>query len=535
MKKIWVIVIALALILSACTSKGNKGNELSPNSEGKESTEGNNESDTKNPDSGNKSIKVLLSHAEAEYAKTVKVDDLYIKELNKLSGYNLSFDFLGHSDYDQQLSLRFVSGELADLVRTPSIDSTIHKDAVEQGIFKELGSLIDQYGPNLKKRIPETAWNSPRVQKDGKIYGIPVLVGTANDRIGFIRQDWLDKLNLKQPETIDEWLNYFEQVKVQDVNGNGDPDDEYGYTMFEGVGWSSMFFGSFGVDPGTWHMQDGKLIPDMISPKMKEAIAFYRMLYEKGYVNRDLFTKKEADFRADIYNGKSGSFAAAVYQYTPDFSAANAPKKFVNEPDKVKISMVAPPAGPKGERGLGPVSDGIYFVWVIPETVKNPEEIIKYLDWAWSAPEADKFFAYGIEGSNYTEESGELKYDVSAPVNADKNAFQMFQLSINPREIGFNNDLVLKTLPESEKIIAGYKLSADIAMPHDSLYMPPLVTFQNNPEISTWGTMFVEMFSKIMTGSQPIDAFDKFVADWNKRGGDKAIDEATQWYNAFHK
>ena len=114
----------------------------------------------------------------------------------------------------------------------------------------------------------------------------------------------------------------------------------------------------------------------------------------------------------------------------------------------------------------------------------------------------------------------------------------MFQLSINPREIGFNNDLVLKTLPESEKIIAGYKLSADIAMPHDSLYMPPLVTFQNNPEISTWGppgTMFLEMFSKIMTGNQPIDAFDKFVADWNKRGGDKAIEEATQWYNEFHK
>lgn len=155
MKKIWVIVIALALILSACSSKGNKGNELSPNSEGKESTDSNNESGTKNPDSGNKSIKVLLSHAEAEYAKTVKAEDSYIKELNKLSGYNLSFDFLGHSDYDQQLSLRFVSGELADLVRTPSIDSTIHKDAVEQGIFKELGSLIDQYGPNLKNAFPK--------------------------------------------------------------------------------------------------------------------------------------------------------------------------------------------------------------------------------------------------------------------------------------------------------------------------------------------------------------------------------------------
>ncbi|HEY0827709.1 MAG TPA: extracellular solute-binding protein [Bacilli bacterium] len=531
MKNMFVIAMILVFIAAGCSNNGNKGQDKAPNGNGNtEATES-----PQNSEPEDKAISVLLSHAEAEYAKTLKPDDPYIKRLNELSGYDLSFDFLGHADYEQQLSLRFASGDLADLIRTPSIDSTTHKDAVEQGIFKELGPLIDKYGPNLKKSIPETAWNSPRVQKDGKIYGIPVLVGTANDRIAFIRQDWLDKLNLKQPTTIDEWLNYFEQVKVQDVNGNGDPADEYGYTMFEGLGWSSMFFGTFGVDPGTWHMQDGKLVPDIISPKMKEAIDFYRTLYEKGYVNRDLFTKKEADFRADIYNGKSGSFAAAVYQYTPDFSAANAPKKFVVEPDKVKIEMVAPPAGPGGERGLGPVSDGIYFVWVIPDTVKNPEKIIKFLDWAWSADEADKFFAYGIEGSNYTTEGGEIKYDVSAPINADKNAFQMFQLSINPREIGFNNELVLKTLPESEKIIAGYKLSADIALPHDSLYMPPLATFQNNPEISTWGTMFVEMFSKIMTGKQPIEAFDKFVEDWKKRGGNDAIEEATKWHSQFNK
>ncbi|TLS53885.1 extracellular solute-binding protein [Paenibacillus antri] len=524
MRKTLVFAILATVVFAGCSQGAGSGP--------KENREAN--SGKQDGASGDTSISVLLSHAEAEYAKTVEPGDKYIKKLNELSGFNLSFEFLGHADYDQQLSLRFASGELADLVRTSGINSTVHEGAVEQGIFKELGPLLEQYGSNLMSKIPATAWNSPRVSKDGKIYGIPVLVGTANDRIGLIRKDWLDTLGMGTPETMEDWLAYFEAVKKEDMNGNGDPDDEYGVTMFEGIGWSSMFFGSFGVDPGVWHMEDGKLVPDMISPKMKEAFAFFRKLYENGYVNRDLFTKKESDFRADIYNGKSGSLAAAVYQYLPDFSEANAPKRFVNQPDQVEYEMVAPPVGPYGDRSMGVVGDGIYFVWVIPETVKNPEKIISYLNWAWGNEEADNFFAYGIEGENYTVENGEIRYDSSAPINSDKNAFQMYQLSVNPREIGFNNELVLKMLPESEKIISGYKLSAEIALEHDSLYMPALETFKMNPEISTWGSMFVEVFANVMTGKAPLDSFDTFVEDWKKRGGDKAIEEATAWYNEFH-
>ncbi|MDF2663691.1 MAG: extracellular solute-binding protein family 1, partial [Paenibacillus sp.] len=296
-------------------------------------------------------IHVLLSHAEAAYAKQAKEDDPYIKELSKLSGYDLKFEFLGHADYSQQLSLRFASGELGDLIRTPEINSTIHTGAVDQGVFLDLKPLIDKYGPNLKKKIPETAWNSPRVSQNGKIYGIPVLSGAPADRVVFIRQDWLDKLKLSTPKTIDDYMKYFELVKKEDMNGNGDPNDEYGIGMFDGIAWTDIFSSAFGVTPGLYNLRNGQLTPDIIDPKMKDAISFYKKLYDSGYVNPNLFTRKEAEHNAAIAKGEIGSWGAAVYQYTAGYNAEGAKKTFVNQPSAA-VSMNAAPKGADGKGGL---------------------------------------------------------------------------------------------------------------------------------------------------------------------------------------
>jgi hypothetical protein len=46
----------------------------------------------------------------------------------------------------------------------------------------------------------------------------------------------------------------------------------------------------------------------------------------------------------------------------------------------------------------------------------------------------------------------------------------------------------------------------------------------------------MDMFAKAITGKEPLDAaFDGFVKEWKRRGGDEAIKEATKWYADFHK
>ncbi|MDF2667797.1 MAG: transporter substrate-binding protein [Paenibacillus sp.] len=479
-------------------------------------------------------INILMSHTNQPYMMQIDAkNDPYIKELSKLSGYDLSFEVMAAlPDYNKQLTVRFASGDLPDLIRTDSIDSPAHAGAVDKNVFLDLGPLIDKYGPNLKKKIPEEAWKSPKVTKNGKIYAIPAMFENASSRVVYIRQDWLDKLKLPVPKTLDEYLTYFEEVKKQDLNGNGDVTDESGLLVRENLSYSDLFFKSFGVFPSSWTYTNSQLIPDMINPKMKDAIKFWKMLYDKEYINANLFTNKGADWAKGIYAGQAGVYLADLNSYPK-------PGQFVNEPD-ARVTMIEAPTGPNGDKGLISQTDGIYFTWVIPAKTKNPEEIIKFLDWVWSDDKADQFFAYGIEGYNYTLENGKVKYDPANPKNADKSQAQVHRISLNPRGTSEFSDKVLAIMPEADR--TRYLQGREVALknsykPHN-LNMPALQALSGTPELipgTAAGSLFLDMFAKVITGREPLDqAFDAFVADWKKRGGDAAIKEATDWYKAYN-
>jgi putative aldouronate transport system substrate-binding protein len=480
---------------------------------------------------GPKNVSILLSHTLAKYAMQYKEDDIYTKELSKLSGFNLKYEFVGHNaDFVQQMTVRFASKDLPDLVRTDSILSTIHPGAVEQNVFTPLNELLDKYGPNIKKKIAKEQWDSPKISKDGKIYGIPSLAAVPAYRVIYMRQDWLDKLNMQQPKTLDDYLKYFEAVKVQDMNGNGDPNDEYGFYVRENLDYGDIFFKEFGVHPREWILRDGKLQAGLIQPEIKEGLKFWKNLYEKGYINPNLFTNKSSDWRAGIKQGKGGSWMHDVPNYAADWQ----PSLFVNEKN-VKISMLPGPEGPKG-KGLSPVSDQIGFVWVIPSSSKNAINVIKFLDWAWSDEKAEKFFAYGIEGYNYTMENGKVKYDANSKANTENDANEFFRATGNPRKDGRLDPLVLAVDPNAELLTKGLDAANQSIYKNDGLHMPVLEALKTRPELAFGGgTLFMDMFAKVITGKADLDAsFDEFVKEWKRRGGDQAIEEATAWYNKFH-
>lgn len=478
-------------------------------------------------------IHIVSTHGNAVYAMQLKSeDDPYVQELSRLSGYDLFYEYLGHADdYVQQLTVRFASGDLPDMLRTNHIDSTIHPGAVDEGVFQELGNLIEQYGSNIKKAIPEDVWNDPAVSKDGKIYGIPALTVAPATRTVFVRQDWLDMLHMDQPQTIDEYLAFFEAVKTTDMNGNGEQ-DEYGFYARENLAYSDMFFQAFGVHPQVWHMQDGQMTPDMIRPEMKDAIQFYKMLYDEGYMNPNLFTNKSPDWQAGIFQGKGGLWAHEATDLPSIWPLSN----FVNQPD-VKISAIAPPEGPRG-RGMNPERSRVSFVWVIPTNSDKAEEVIKFLNWIYS-DEPNELFAYGLEGVNFTRENGEIKWDPTAPENTDNLVSDFYQVSMNPRGDGRMVPEVIALMPDAEVINRGLQIAQDALIKHDNLYMPVLSVFNTNPELVLGygaGTLFLDMFAKVVTGREELNsAFDNFVAEWKRRGGNEAINEATAWYNQFHQ
>lgn len=537
MKKQKKLVVFSMLIAFTClvllTACGN--NDGAPSEPGVST--GNNDGAPSEPDASKggdgepQEINVLLSHLLAEYAMEYKAPDPYVEELSRLSGYNLNIEFLGHaSDFNQQLTVRFASGDLPDLIRTPSILAEIHPGAVELGVFKELGPLIDEYAPSLKNQFSDDVWNHHAVSYDGRIYGIPTKRALDADRVTYIRQDWLDQLDMEQPRTNDEYLAFFEAVKQNDMNGNGDPNDEYGYYVRETAKYGEMFFMSTaGVFPNSWDMIDGQMTPGIIRPEMKEALKFYKMLYDEGYINRNLFTTSGGDWISGIVSGIAGSWIHHVPNYLSTWNTSN-----FTDPN-AELSMIETPTGPGGQ-GIVPKYLNMGYKFVIPAEVSDEKaiDIIKFFEWVYSSEEADRFFAYGVEDQNYTRENGEINWDEEGPEN-DPNEVVFYQFLLNPRGDGRLSPLVIAANPEADALENGIRAANTNVFQHDSLNMPTLDAFETNPELvpgTGSGTLFLDMFANIITGNVDLDeAFDNFVDTWKSRGGEKAMTEATEWYN----
>ena len=144
------------------------------------------------------------------------------QEMERLS--NIKIDFKTPSDPGQagtQYQSMLASGMLPDILMHNWFGYPGGPDqAIEDKVYISLNDLIEEDMPNYKKYLSEPevrrelltlggnfAWISAITQKGVEIS--PPYCGPI------IRKDWLDKLNLDEPETIDDWYNMLKAFKLQ--------------------------------------------------------------------------------------------------------------------------------------------------------------------------------------------------------------------------------------------------------------------------------------------------------------------------------
>lgn len=479
---------------------------------------------------------VISNDGGYAYSKQAKKDDVYHTEMSRLftefigQPTTINYEFIPSADYTAQVTVRFASGDIPEVVTSDSILNSAHPTAADNGVFIPLNELIDKYGKNLKAKIPQSTWNHPSVSKDGKIFAVPKLLTPINPQAFLIRKDWLDKLGMKQPETIDEYLAFFEKVKTTDLNGNGQ-NDEVGYAVRGQFGFSNYFFYQYGISPGengalVWHDVNGQFIPDIISPKMKDAMKFYKMLYDKGYISKDFINIKDADWTKMIQSDKAATWShdlRNLNSWTPD--------KFDSK--TAKIDLLPGVKQPDGTYRLGPRGTGIAKVYILTKNAKNPERFIQFLDWTYSDDaKKNTFFKFGIKDKNYTESGGQINWDGKVAPNANEKL--QYQTMINPSgDMRMDPDVVKKEgLVDPELVKKGITYEEKNLFELPSINMPTPDAIKTKPELGfAAGSLFLDTLTQVMIGKvDPDKGFDNFVAEWKKRGGDQAIKEANDWY-----
>ena len=126
----------------------------------------------------------------------------------------------------------------------------------------------------------------------------------------WIRQDWLDKLQLEPPKTMQDLQNIAEAFTTRDPDGNG-KDDTYAMAvtkdLYSGAMGTEGFFAGYHSYPNMWvKTDDGTLAWGSVLPETKDALKALADMYAAGELDPEFGIKDGAKVAETIAAGKVG-------------------------------------------------------------------------------------------------------------------------------------------------------------------------------------------------------------------------------------
>ena len=322
-------------------------------------------------------------------------DDSYavFAEAQRLTNVSLKSTVSGMTTNSQQAyDIMMASGHTADIIAYTSDE--IEKSALDGAIIP-LNELIDAYAPHIKAYLEQNKDILYAITSyDGNIYSIPKIMNGDVAKGWMIRKDWLDKLGLAVPQTVEQYYAVLKAFKTQDPNGNGRSDEIPFFTRDVNTATTELL-SLFGVKT-RWGLQNGRVTYGEYTPAYKEAMKSIAAWYQEGLIDREIFTRA-SNARETLFEQNIGGSTHDWFTSTMSFNT-----KMQGKVDGFSLAAIAPPADINGKgweessraqlTGLG---------WAISATNEHPVETIKYFDFWFSEP-GNRLINYGVEGVHYT-------------------------------------------------------------------------------------------------------------------------------------
>ncbi|MEH7495233.1 extracellular solute-binding protein [Neobacillus niacini] len=468
----------------------------------------------------------------AATSKSLKDVGVY-QELEKITGTKVNFKHPSGegTDITEQFNLMVASGKLPDVIEYTW--RTVPKGpdaAIDAGTIIRLNELIENYAPNLNRYLNENPEVKKMVTTDaGNIYTFPFLRGDESLMVfmgKIIRQDWLDKLNLEVPSTIGEWEEVLIAFKNQDPNGNGKADEIPLMVQLNDFKYIGAFVGAYGIH-AQFYNDNGTVKYGSIQPEFKEFLKTMNRWYKEGLLDPDFAAIDSKLMDAKVTNNQLGSFfgfsGGGIGKYTglmkdknPDFKLSPTPNPSLKEGEKAATGH------------LENAYSGMHSA-AISGTAKNPEEIVKWLDFAYSE-EGHMLFNFGIEGVTYEMIDGYPTYTKEITDNPE--GLPVTQALGKYIRASYGGPLIQDKryleqyfeLPEQKEAVKIWGESAE-----NKINMPPITLNAEESEefnsiMSDLNTYYDETVIKFIMGEEPLSSFDDFVATLEGMGIERAIE-----------
>lgn len=320
-----------------------------------------------------------------------------IQEIRKRTGIHVQVIAVDGPDYDNKLNTMIASGSPPDIFRVSSKAKI--SDLVDNKVVMPLDDLLAKSGKNIVDNKGEYLKGAGYI--GGKTYAIPNAYVLGNGLA--IRQDWLAKLGLKTPATLDEYESVLKAFATRDPDGNGKND-----TIPLGLSVASdqtfeHIFAAYGVPFKRGVLVDGKVTPWSLAPGYLDAVKFYNKLYQQGLVEPDFATIPSLQEFEKLWNGKMGAF-----QFNPPGTTQNWLTRYIENPKPTFVYTII--KGPNGKGGNTRYVREDTGPWTFISSKSNhPEASMKVLDFLVSE-EGDRLTWAGIDGKHYTMKDGKFEW-----------------------------------------------------------------------------------------------------------------------------
>ena len=150
-------------------------------------------------------------------------DCYYFPAIEAMTGAHVAVNWQESEGYSSTVATTLLSdtNSLPDIINPTDFGVM---ELAGDGLIVPLDDYLELMPDIVSAVGPERmdAWRAT----DGHIYTIPSVSTIRGSFSMMVRQDWLDALELAEPQTWQDWLTYWRGVRDSDLNENGDPSDE---------------------------------------------------------------------------------------------------------------------------------------------------------------------------------------------------------------------------------------------------------------------------------------------------------------------
>lgn len=236
----------------------------------------------------------------------------YLKEMLNIQNEDV-FEIEDGDPYYEAVSLAIKDRDIPDVMVVKGRDNL--KELVKFDLIADLTQVYQECSTDRIKEMYNSCGENllDSATFDGKLYALPDTVIDHGATLLWMRKDWMDQLELKEPETMEEAMQIIKKFVTQDLAGNGETIGLVSSTdiVSENGSMYSLdpIFTIFHAAPQDWILdKNGNVSYGSIAKETKEALSYISGLYQSGILDSRFLLRTTENIDQLIREGKCGAF-----------------------------------------------------------------------------------------------------------------------------------------------------------------------------------------------------------------------------------